>query len=516
MTKQAPLSHIILFVGLLVFSCCTFQLSPQDNPSEFGSYADSLSADSMTFYLQKVIAADTSHHKADKAVIAFYNDPSFSLQQPVWFNDMGVTPDADSLLSFLRRQLPLAALDTTSFFLPQIASDLAIIHGLGFDSIGQSINEVLPRLDYHLSKAFVRYCTGQRYGFIRPDHLFNHLEFKTGSEQKNEYAQLFDYEVESPDYEESVIELSSPDRMLYLQASQPHGPVYEALVQQMLHSTNAAERLTLVANMERCRWQHRRFYEDSIKILVNIPAQQLWAVTPDSILNMRICCGAVTNKTPLLCSIISYMQINPDWIVPQNIVNNDFTRHAGDSAYFARNRYYIVDKSSGDTLRVEDVDAEYMRSKTLRIGQKGGAGNSLGRIIFRFKNNFGVYLHDTNNRKAFTYAKRTLSHGCIRVEQPYELACFLLPQVDEWTIDCLRLSIDMPPLTPRGKKYLKEHPNGPRPLRLLTYHEVSPRMPVYLLYYTAWPNPSTGELEFYPDLYGYDKVILSSLAYILQ
>ena len=514
--KQAPLSHIIFLVGLLVFFCCTRQFPLQDNSSEFGTYADSISVDSMTLYLHQLMTADTSRHKADKAVIAFYNAPSFSFQQPLWFNDMGVSPDADSLLSFLRRQLPLAALDTTSFFLPQIAADLAIVHGLWFDSIGQSVNEVLPRLEYHLSKAFVRYCTGQRYGFIRPDQLFNHLEFKSGSENKNEYAQLFDYEVESPDYEESVVELSSPDRMLYLQASQPHGPVYEALAQQMLHATNNTERLTLAVNMERCRWQHRRFYDDSAKVLVNIPAQQLWAVNPDSVLNMRICCGAVTNKTPLLCSTITHMQINPDWIVPQNIVKSDFVRHAGDSAYFARNRYYIVDKSSGDTLRVEDVDAEDMRSNTLRIGQKGGAGNSLGRIVFRFMNNFGVYLHDTNNQRAFTYAKRTLSHGCIRLEKPYELACFLLPQADEWTIDCLRLSIDMTPLTPRGKKYLKEHPNERRPLRLLTYHNISPRVPVYLLYFTAWPNPSTGELEFYPDLYGYDKAILNSLAYILN
>jgi murein L,D-transpeptidase YcbB/YkuD len=231
---------------------------------------------------------------------------------------------------------------------------------------------------------------------------------------------------------------------------------------------------------------------------------------------MRICCGTTTNKTPLLSSLITYMQVNPDWIVPQNIVKSDFLRHAGDSAYFARNRYYIVERSTGDTLTAANVTAEEMESGQLRIGQKGGCNNSLGHIVFRFTNDFGIYLHDTNNRRVFDNERRTLSHGCVRVEKPFELACFMLPEADEWLQDRLRISMNIAPVTDRGKEYLKEHDDDEKPLRLIGYQDITPSVPLYIIYYTAYPNPATNELQTWPDIYGYDKAIVKEMAPFLQ
>ena len=231
-------------------------------------------------------------------------------------------------------------------------------------------------------------------------------------------------------------------------------------------------------------------------ILVNIAAQQLWAVGADSVLNMKICCGATTTKTPLLCSTINYIQVNPEWIIPGNIIKTDVARHAGDSAYFVRNNYYVIERSSGDTLNPVMVSSDDLKSGRLRVGQKGGAGNSLGRIVFRFPNNFSVYLHDTNNRGAFSRERRTLSHGCVRVQKPFELACFLLPDIDEWAKDKLRISMDIRPETERGLIYISEHADAPRPFRLSTYHDVNPRVPVYIVYFTVYPNPETGEIYY--------------------
>ena len=153
------------------------------------------------------------------------------------------------------------------------------------------------------------------------------------------------------------------------------------------------------------------------------------------------------------------------------------------------------------------MTSERLRTGGLRVGQRGGAGNSLGRIVFRFANNFGVYLHDTNNRGAFNREKRTLSHGCVRVQKPFELACFLLQGADDWTLDKIRLAMDMRPETVRGREYLIEHADDPRPLRVITYRDVLPRVPVYIIYYTAYPDPDTGLVAYWPDLYGYDRII---------
>ena len=98
-----------------------------------------------------------------------------------WFNRMGVSEQADSLLAYLRRELPRNGLDTAAFFVPQIAEDLDIVYTLAFDSVGQSINEVLKRLDDNLSKAYVDYATGQRYGFIQPGKVFNRLQLEPDS-----------------------------------------------------------------------------------------------------------------------------------------------------------------------------------------------------------------------------------------------------------------------------------------------------------------------------------------------
>lgn len=431
-----------------------------------------------------------------------------------WFTRMGVSQDADTLLAYLRRELPANGLDTTAFFIPQIAEDLNIVHTLAFDSVGQSINEVLIRLDANLSKAFVEYTTGQRYGFMRPEKVFNRLEMKA---EGGGYVQLFDYEIKEPDYKASEQQLESGDRMNYLMASRPENYVYQMLREKLVSDSDKVERRRLVINMERCRWQMEHPKKNEKQIIVNVPSQQLWAVGDDSVLNMKICCGATTTKTPLLNSAINYLQVNPEWIIPKKIVETDVARHAGDSSYFARNHYYIVDRSKGDTLRVADVSAAQLKSGRLRVGQRGGAGNSLGRIVFRFPNNFSVYLHDTNNHGAFNRDRRTLSHGCVRVQKPFDLACFLMPEMDDWTKDRLRISMDIRPESEKGRDYLKEHADDPRPFRLIVYRDISPRVPVYIVYFTEYPNPETGKMESWPDLYGYDKVISRELdAFLLK
>ena len=459
--------------------------------------------------------------EAELSAFGTYVNSLDSTLQGKWFTRMGVSDDADSVLSYLRRELPRNGLDSTAFFIPQIAEDLDVIHQLAFDSLGQNINEVLTRLDNNLSKAYVEYTTGQRYGFMRPDKVLNRLQMKPDS---SGYVQLFDHEVRKPDYADAEQQLTSDRRMSYLHESQPSSALYRALQNKLLQTTDTTERQKLAINMERCRWQYPEAgvtkYPDPVvtrEVLVNIPAQQLWAVGGDSVLNMRICCGAYATRTPLLSSTISYLQVNPDWIIPQKIVETDITRHAGDSAYFARNHYYIVERSSGDTLRPSKVTASQLRTGRLRVGQKGGAGNSLGRIVFRFPNNFAVYLHDTNNRGAFQRERRTLSHGCVRVQKPFELACFLLPEADDWMKDRLRISMDIRPETERGKNWLKEHAEDPRPFRLMVYSDVVPKVPVHILYFTAFPNPETGAVEFWPDLYGYDRAVSREIqAFLLK
>jgi murein L,D-transpeptidase YcbB/YkuD len=58
--------------------------------------------------------------------------------------------------------------------------------------------------------------------------------------------------------------------------------------------------------------------------------------------------------------------------------------------------------------------------------QQPGKSNSLGLIKFEFHNKYGVYLHDTPNKNLFNRDIRAFSHGCMRCQNPLDLAKLIL------------------------------------------------------------------------------------------
>jgi murein L,D-transpeptidase YcbB/YkuD len=264
--------------------------------------------------------------------------------------------------------------------------------------------------------------------------------------------------------------------------------------------------------MERCRWRDKLHVQDHQKyVVVNVPAFHLWAVGPDSVVDMRAACGALKTKTPLLSSQISYMQVNPEWVIPMSIIRDDVARHGGDSNYFVRHRYYIADRRTGQRLSPSAVSPAMLRSGNYRVAQEGGAGNSLGRIIFRFQNNFSVFLHDTSSPGVFQRDNRGVSHGCVRVQRPFDLALFMMEKdPDEWLLDKLRISMGMKPETEQGREYLDQMDPSVKTPQLVKTINVSPRVPILITYYTIFQTPD-GSLQHYSDVYGYDDAISESL-----
>ena len=436
----------------------------------------------------------------------------------LWIDRHGLKSQVDTLVSYLQ-EVKEMGFSPKKFRVSQIEKDLRRARELDFDTAQNNINRVMARLEYNLTKAYLRYVTGQRFGYMNPAYVFNRLDAMDGDSVHIRYRGLFAIPMEKPGkhfFSEALSKIANDSVPLYLGEIQPKSKLYYKLKDMLKDAATEEARAKILCNMERCRWQIKQPSADERCIIVNIPSQQLWATCPDSVVPMRICCGSFTHKTPLLCSEINYMQVNPEWIIPHNIIKAEVAPHAGDSVYFARNDYSIVDRSTNDTLDVKSVSSAELKSGQLRVVQKSGPRNSLGRIVFRFPNNFSIYLHDTNNRSAFNRERRTVSHGCVRVQKPFELACFLLPEATEWKLEQMRISMDIPPKTKRGKDYLKTHKDDPHPYRLVSYQAVSPKMPVYILYFTTFPNPETGKMESLSDLYGYDKVIKKEMGSLLR
>ena len=263
----------------------------------------------------------------------------------------------------------------------------------------------------------------------------------------------------------------------------------------------------LLINLERARWQYKS-EKGSKYVIGNIAAFMLQAFNEevDSILEMRICCGSVRNKTPLLYSKIYYMELNPYWNVPQNIIRKEIIpSYRRDTTYFTRNRMKVYDKN-GNRVNPHDIKwAKYTAGVPFTVKQDNKEGISLGRIIFRSPNPYAVYLHDTPSRWAFNRSNRAVSHGCVRLERALDFAFFLLEKPDELLEDRIRIAMDIAPKSDEGKKL-----NRSEAYRELKHYSLKEAIPLFLDYQTMY-LAADGKLSYCEDIYKYDDPLLEAL-----
>lgn len=461
--------------------------------------------------MEKCKTTPSRHITADAKVIKYYTDGG----RMMWVDRMGVKEAAYSLMHHLKKSVPAMGFSEKAFHIGLIEDDIKLIENLNFDDGDNTPDKVLSRLEFNLMTAYSRYVIGQRFGFTNPNYTFNRLDSITSdiNGRLTGFRLLYDLNSERPDdafWRELTRKIENDSVAEYLAEIQPSDTLYNAL-KRMLPGTSGNYRRQIITNMERCRWRYdrKKTYSDRL-IVVNIPAFHLWGYDGGKcMIDMKVGCGATKTKTPILHSMIERVEINPQWHIPMSIITKDIVRHIGDTAYFNRNNYYIAERKTGERISPTQVTADMLRSGAYRVSQEGGEGNSLGRIVFRFKNNVSVYLHDTNSRGFFSRNVRAISHGCVRVERPFDLGKFVLGEkTDEWTLDKIRMSMGLPPETLKGKRYIGEH--GDEKHHLIAGLPVSPPMPIYILYFTLFPD-SHGNIVSHPDIYGYDPIIQKSM-----
>ena len=228
------------------------------------------------------------------------------------------------------------------------------------------------------------------------------------------------------------------------------------------------------ANLERWRWLPETLPSDRVD--VNIPGAMTTLVRGGQVaLTMKAAPGRKTDHTPMLRSSISAVTLNPPWNIPQSIADKEILPKArANPAYLGAEEIQVIDLPGGGQ----------------RLQQKAGAKSALGQVKFEFNNPFGVYLHDTPSKAAFDKAQRNVSHGCVRLEKPRDLAAQLLQGQSDWSADTLAAAIE----AGDTKRVALEHP-----------------MPVFLFYWTAYVG-SDGRMIFYSDVYGWDGELLQKVA----
>lgn len=472
--------------------------------SQFKESSYTLESRSIRKSLMAMVEADKDSMTADYRARSYYlRDGAF-----LWFDRSGFDHRAQFVLDYINKVDELG-FSKRQFRCAQIKADLERFRSLDFDDVN-TINKVAARLEYNLTKAFFRYAIGQRFGFVNPKYLLNRLDVLESDSVNTTYRGLFDIPVErfgKRAYQMMIDKIRHDSVDHYLAEIQPRGPLYMQLKEELSRfSAGSPAYNRVLCNMERCRWRQPDYPSLHHKyVLVNLPSFHLQAVDGEKVLSMRIGCGSFETKTPLLISRIKRMDVNPQWVLPRSIIKNDVLKHVGNAAYFRSRNFFVRERKTGKVIAPEHITSEMLTGKDYVLAQKGGEGNSLGRIIFRFNNNFSVFLHDTSSRGVFSQQDRDVSHGCIRVEKPFDLAVFMMEEKDEALIDKLSYSM--------AAREIERNPALPEEVqdtlqtdKLVRSINVSPEIPLFITYFTLYPNEG-GVLREYPDIYGYDQVI---------
>jgi L,D-transpeptidase YcbB len=223
----------------------------------------------------------------------------------------------------------------------------------------------------------------------------------------------------------------------------------------------------LMVNMERSRWVPVSLDRDYL--VVNIPEFKLHVNSGDQLLwSCNIVVGKPIHKTAIFSGDLKYVVFSPYWNVPRSIVVNELLKDM---------------KKEPNYLSKHNMEITGYRDGIPEIRQKPGPSNSLGQVKFLFPNNYNMYLHDTPAKSLFNEPNRAFSHGCMRVQEPFKLAQFLLRNDSSWDDEKINVAMNA------GKE------------RTVT---LSQKVPVFIVYFTAFVDRD-GKINFRNDIYERDN-----------
>ena len=269
----------------------------------------------------------------------------------------------------------------------------------------------------------------------------------------------------------------------------PDGVIGKYTSKALNESTyHKVERILLAMDKIRSRQERPNKY-----IHINIPEYKLRYYINDSLKSdHNIVVGKIGNETPELTSKLRKIVVYPYWNVPYSISSKEILPHLKrDPGYLAKHNYTLLKKD--EEIDPYSVDWSKVRQNSFRYKIRQGVGrkNSLGIIKFDFYNKHSVYFHDTPSKSLFGVDVRAYSHGCMRTQNPIDLAKVILGRdeyrnkVNEMTPDSLDTLLN------RAENY---------EIKLL--HPI----PIFIEYQTV--VRTGGKMQLYLDIYGRDEEYL--------
>ncbi len=362
----------------------------------------------------------------------------------------------------------------------------------------------IAELEILAANSLIKYSNAMKYGVLNPKKI---------------YARYY-VETKRPDSSDLVAVFKAGNLKNYLDSIQPkdvnYSTIQKALKEGIVAPGMSKEetRRFFIVNLERLRWKNKP--TEKKYVIVNIPDYMLNVMEDGkSVLSMKVCVGEGRNKddiqslinynpgdavdqpfsheTPQLNSMIHSADVNPIWNIPKSIAAKEIIVEAAKDRYYLSSKNIRVYKNGNEIDDPDDIDWSSASADDYEFKQRPGDENALGKIKFLFNNKSSVYLHDTPAKLPFTRPMRAVSHGCVRVGDPQGLARSLFGDGDKYNMIVQKMGED-----------------NPAP----TTVSLSPKVPVYLTYVTAWAE--NGHVEIRKDVYGLDIVLYANLQKLID
>ena len=396
--------------------------------------------------------------------------------KPLWIEDDSLSPKAKTIVATIQ-DADDWGLDAAAYKLP--ASDATL-----------STEEAKADAELALSAAILKYARHAQTGRLTPSKV----------------SKLFDQHPKARDPKVVLGEIAAsmtPDKALL--ATHPQHEQYQRLHSALVLARDSAKTVgrnpdndrnvqLIVMNMERWRWVPRDL--GNYYVWNNVPEYEFRVLKGgQTIYQEKSIVGQYKYATPFFSAPMRNVVFHPNWTVPPTIVKEDIApklkgpKRGGLFGSESRNttlrRYGLAVSYKGKPIDADTVDWNTVNIHKYTFVQDPGPANVLGKFKFNFPNKHAIYMHDTVQKELFSRQTRTLSHGCIRVNQPARFAALLLAEDKGWSMN-------------QVQDTLARNQGQSKVISL------NKRVPVHLTYFTAIAD-EYGSVRDYDDIYGIDN-----------
>ncbi|MBN9291151.1 MAG: L,D-transpeptidase family protein [Hyphomicrobium denitrificans] len=416
-------------------------------------------------------ASDDEREKMDQtALTEFY---AVRHGDGLWVTASGLKPETKALITEIENANAYG-LDASAFKLPMLENG----------ALTATDTDTLADAEIQYSTAALQYARFARGGRIPDPAEMLTTEFDRRPQWIDPATVI-----------KALADSREPDA--YLRSLHPQQPQFEKLRQLYVTMLPADGNLTklspaakrLRANMEMWRWMWPDMGD--FYVLNNIPEFMQYVYKDGEIIrSAKIVAGEVDKKSTIFSRPLKYVVLRPAWRVPESIMVNELWPSLIRGGGLMRQYGLQLQTKDGRRVDWRQYDWSSTDIRNFIVLQPPGPKSVLGRVKFSFPSQHTTFMHDTPDKWMFRPAQRTLSHGCLRVQNPMQLAEMILKEDKGWD----------------AAKIAELDRSGP----LNNEVPISKEIPIHLVYFTAWVTDD-GKLKTFNDVYGHEKRVTLAL-----